>query len=327
MTHAIDAIDTPDRRDGTDHEPTDREKVTDLVSAIEEYVTDGSSIAFGGMGGRDPEAAAREIVRQGTTGLTVLDDARTTLLDIMVGAGCVDEYVGSWVGTSLISQGHNIRNAVENDVPHHLEMRDVSNFGSSLMFLAGAMDLPFVPTRSMLETDIPEHNDDLEVIEDPLGSGDPLVLVPPARPDVAIIHVQRCDRMGNAQIEGNVVNDHLKARAAEHTIVTCEELVSTEEIRRQPELTRIPFYTVDAVAEVPFGSHPWHCYGRYYADLPFYREYGLRSQDREEFLEWLEEWIRPHDEYLEKVGADRLETLEHMERTINGADSAEGADE
>jgi len=327
MTHAIDARETPDRRAGIGDETTDREKVTDLVSAIETYVTDGSSIAFGGMGGRDPEAAAREIVRQGTTGLTVRDDARTTLLDIMVGAGCVDEYVGSWVGTSLISQGHNIRNAVENGVPHHLEMRDVSNFGSSLMFLAGAMDLPFVPTRSMLETDIPEYNDDLEVIEDPLGSGDPLVLVPPARPDVAIIHVQRCDPMGNAQILGNVVNDHLKARAAEHTIVTCEELVSTDEIRRQPELTRIPFYTVDAVAEVPFGSHPWHCYGQYYADLPFYREYGLRSQDREEFLEWLEEWIRPHDEYLEKVGADRLETLEHMERTINGAGSAEGADE
>jgi len=117
MTHAIDARETPDRRAGIGDETTDREKVTDLVSAIETYVTDGSSIAFGGMGGRDPEAAAREIVRQGTTGLTVLDDARTTLLDIMVGAGCVDEYVGSWVGTSLISQGHNIRNAVENGVP------------------------------------------------------------------------------------------------------------------------------------------------------------------------------------------------------------------
>jgi len=194
------------------------------------------------------------------------------------------------------------------------------------MFLAGAMDLPFVPTRSMLETDIPEYNDDLEVIEDPLGSGTRSYSSPGAtrRRDHPR---QRCDPMGNAQMLGNVANDHLKARAAEHTIVTCEELVSTDEIRRQPELARIPFYTVDAVAEVPFGSHPWHCYGRYYADLPFYREYGLRSQDREEFLEWLEEWIRPPRRVnLEKVGADRLETLEHMERTINGAGSAEGAD-
>src|SRR6056297_363156 len=126
------------------------------------------------MGGRDPEAAAREIVRQGTTGLTVLDDARTTLFDVMVGAGCVDEYVGSWVGTSLISQGHNVRRAVEDDVPHHLTMKDVSNFGSSLMFFAGAMGVPWVPTRSMLGTDIAELNDDIETMEDPFGSGDEL---------------------------------------------------------------------------------------------------------------------------------------------------------
>lgn len=296
---------------------TERDKTTTLEAAIDTYVTDGASIAFGGMGGRDPEAAAREILRQDVTGLRVLDDARTTLLDMLVGAGCVDSYVGSWVGTSLISQGHNIRNAVENDVPHHLEMRDVSNFGSSLMFLAGAMDVPFVPTRSMVGTDIPTYNDDLAVIEDPFGSGDDLVLVPAVTPDVAIIHVQRCDRHGNAQIYGNVVNDHLKARAAEHVVITCEEIVPAAEIKAAPELTRIPFYTVDAVVEVPFGSHPWHCYGEYYADLPFYREYGERSRDRESFLAWLDEWIVPHETYLEKLGTDRLATLREMERTIN----------
>lgn len=296
------------------------DKTTDLESAIAEYVPDGASVAFGGMGGRDPEAAAREIVRQGTTGLTVVDDARTTLFDVLVGAGCVDSYVGSWVGTSLISQGHNVRRAVEEGVPHHLEMRDVSNFGSSLMFFAGAMDVPFVPTRSMLGTDIPAYNDDIEVIEDPFGSGDELALVPAAQPDVAIVHVQRCDRRGNAQIFGNVVNDHLKARAAEHTVITCEEIVPPETIRATPELTRIPFYTVDAVVEVPFGCHPWHCYGHYYADLPFYREYGLESRERAPFREWLDEWIVPHDRYLEQVGADRLARLREMEATINGTE-------
>lgn len=295
-----------------------RDKTTDLESAIATAVHDGASVAFGGMGGRDPEAAAREIIRQEKTDLRVVDDARTTLFDAMVGAGCVDEYVGSWVGTSLISQGHNVRRAVENDVPHHLAMRDVSNFGSSLLFFAGAMGVPFVPTRSMLGTDIAAKNDEIEIIEDPFGSGDELALVPAATPDVAIIHVQRADARGNAQIFGNVVNDHLKARAADHTIVTAEEVVPTETIETTPELTRIPFYTVDAVVEVPYGSHPWHCYGHYYADLPFYREYGQRSRDREDFLAWLDEWIRPHDEYLEKVGVDRLARLESLEDTING---------
>jgi glutaconate CoA-transferase subunit A len=294
------------------------DKTTTLEAAIETYVPDGSRIAFGGMGGRDPEAAAREIIRQETTGLHVVDDARTTLFDMLVGAGCVDSYVGSWVGTSLISQGHNIRNAVENDVPHHLEMRDVSNFGSSLMYFAAAMDVPFIPTRSMTGTDIPTYNDDLTTVEDPFGSGEEFTAVPAADLDVAVIHVQRCDHLGNAQIFGNAVNDHLKARAADHVVVTCEELVDTDVIQEAPETTRIPFYTVDAVAEVPFGSHPWHCYGHYYADLPFYREYGLLSRDREDFLDWLDEWIVPHDAYLEKIGADRLARLQELETTING---------
>lgn len=294
------------------------DKTTTLEAAIEQYVPDGSSIAFGGMGGRDPEAAAREIIRQDVSGLRIVDDARTTLFDMLVGAGCVDSYVGSWVGTSLISQGHNIRNAVENDVPHHLEMQDVSNFGSSLMYFAAAMDVPFIPTRSMTATDIPTYNEDLGTVEDPFGSGETFTAVPAADLDVAVIHVQRCDHLGNAQIFGNAVNDHLKVRAADRVVVTCEELVDTAVIQEAPETTRIPFYTVDAVAEVPFGSHPWHCYGHYYADLPFYREYGLVSQDRDDFLDWLDEWIVPHDEYLEKLGADRLARLQELEYTING---------
>lgn len=294
-----------------------RTKTTSLESAVAEYVPDGSTVAFGGMGGRDPEAAAREIIRQEITGLRVVDDARTTLFDMLVGAGAVDEYIGSWVGTSLISQGFNIRRAVEDSVPHHLHMQDVSNFGSSLLFFAAAMDVPFIPTRSMLGTDIPAHNEDLATIEDPFGSGDEFTLVPAPDIDTAIIHVQHCDRRGNAQIYGNVVNDHLKARAADHTIITCEEIVPSSQIRANSAMTRIPFYTVDAVAEVPFGSHPWHVYGHYYADLPFYRDYGLESRDRESFLDWLDEWIIPHDQYLEKVGPDRLARLEELEGTLN----------
>ena len=294
-----------------------RSKTTTLESAIEEYVPDGSTVAFGGMGGRDPEAAAREMIRQDVSGLRVVDDARTTLFDMLVGAGAVEEYIGSWVGTSLISQGFNIRRAVEDDVPHHLEMQDVSNFGSSLLFFAAAMDVPFIPTRSMLGTDIQTHNEALTTVEDPFGSGDEFTAVPAPDIDTAIIHVQHCDERGNAQIYGNVVNDHLKARAAEHTIITCEEIVPGSQVRRNSAMTRIPFYTVDAVVEVPFGSHPWHVYGEYYADLPFYRDYGLQSRDRESFQAWLDEWIVPHDEYLEKLGADRLARLEELEDTLN----------
>lgn len=294
------------------------DKRMSLKEAIKKFVTDGAKITLGGFCGRNAQAAAYEIIRQKKRDLTFIDDSPTDQLDMLTGAGCIKKVEIAWHGASLLSLADNFRRALEKGVPHRIEVEDYSNFAMGLRFLAAAMDVPFMPVRSLLGTDIPKYNKRIVITEDPYEKK-PIALVPAAHLDVAIIHVQRADISGNAQIWGGLANDENKARAAKHTIITCEEIIPKEEIIRIPNRTVIPFYCVDAVVEVPFGSHPWFCYGYYYDDLPFYRDYANYNETRESFLKWLDEWVlscEDHTEYCNKLGWNRLSELSRMGRII-----------
>ena len=103
-------------------------------------------------------------------------------------------------------------------------------------------------------------------------TGEKLLLVPALNPDVALIHVQRCDAYGNAQIDGLQFMDVDLAMAANKVILTTERIVSNDQIRRAPDQTKIPFFAVDAVVEVPFGCAPHECYGVYEPMMPAHGE-------------------------------------------------------
>lgn len=290
-----------------------------LEEAVRKYIHDGSSITFGGFIGRDCVAAAHEIIRQGRKDLVVIDDSKTDVMDLLVGAGCVKRWEGAYLGYGAIGLAPNIRRAVEQGVPSFLEIEDWSNAAVSMRFLAGALNLPFMATRSMLGSDIVKYNKRIKVINDPFA-GEPVALVPAAKPDVAIVHAQRADVMGNAQIWGFLGNDENKPRAARHTIITCEEIVSTEEIRRNANLTVIPYYCVDAVVRVPYGCHPQSCYGYYAYDVLFCGEYHQAGSTREGFLRWLNDYVyecKNHWDYCNKVGWQRLHQLQYLERQFN----------
>ncbi|WP_231702802.1 CoA transferase subunit A [Desulfocucumis palustris] len=290
-----------------------------LREAVSAYIKDGASITFGGFIGRDCVAAVHEIIRQGIKDLTVIDDSKTDIMDLLVGAGCVRRWEGAYLGYGAIGLANNVRRAVEQGIPATLEVEDWSNAGISMRFLAGGLNLPFMATRSMLGTDIIKYNERIKVVDDPYG-GSQVALVPAARPEVAVIHVQRADVLGNAQVWGFTGNDENKARAARHTIITCEEIVPTEQIRRQGNMTLIPFYCVDAVVQVPYGCYPQSCYGFYSYDVMFCGDYHEMSKTREGFLKWLDEYVhgcRDHNEYCAKVGWERLQALSHLEKQFN----------
>ncbi len=182
------------------------------------------------------------------------------------------------------------------------------------------MNIPFLPTRSLLGTDIPKHNKSIIIQKDPY-QGEPVAIVPAANPDVALIHVQRADPMGNAQIYGFIASDDNKARASKHVVITCEEIVPTDSLRREPQLTTIPFYCIDAVVLAPYGAHCTPVAYYYMYDIIFTRDYVQQSSTYEGFLEWLDEWVhgcRDQMGYCQKVGWDRLKKLTYLEQIASG---------
>lgn len=296
---------------------TDKEMT--LKKAISKFVRDGSSVTFGGFCGRVAMAAVHEIVRQKKRELTLICDSNNDDVDILIGAGCVKRWEGAYLAYGVPGLAINFRRAVEQGIPHPIEVEDASNYAMALRFLAGALNVPFMPTKSLLGSDIPKYNPRVKVIEDPYG-GKPITLIQAAHPDVAIIHVQRADSVGNSQIFGFLANDDNKARAAKHTIITCEEIISTDEIRKCPNLTAIPSYCVDVVVKVPYGSYWWSLTKYYTFDIMFELDFVRQSRTVKGFSKWLDEWInscKNHDEFLEKVGWDRLKRCMMIEHACN----------
>jgi glutaconate CoA-transferase subunit A len=195
-------------------------------------------------------------------------------------------------------------------------MEDYSMYASSMRILAGSMGIPFLPIKSVLGSDIPKFNKKLKTMQDPY-TDEQVILVPALNPDVTFIHVQYCDPSGNARILGNLANDPSLARAARKTIITCEKIISEEEIRQNPMMTSIPYFCVDAVVEVPYGAHPEPVDGVYAIDEPFIWNFADQSKSREGFCEWMEEWVYhcpQQNDYYEKLGKERLDALNNMEK-------------
>lgn len=292
-----------------------QDKRMTLKEAVATFVTDGCSITFGGLGSREPFAACHEIIRQRKKDLTFITATTTDTAEPLIAAGCIKRVESAYIWIGVVGMGLNWRRAVEQGIPHYLEIEEYSNYAMGLRFMAGASGVPFMPTKSLLGTDMIKVNPKIKVIDDPYGNG-PVALVPAAQPDVAFIHVQRADKAGNAQIWGMFVNDDIIARAAKKVVLTCEEIIPTSEIRKLPNMTAIPSYCVSAVVEAPFGCHPLSVAGYYWMDIPFRRQMVAASRTREGILQWMDEWIygiESHNDYLNKVGWDRLAKLQELE--------------
>jgi glutaconate CoA-transferase subunit A len=178
-------------------------------------------------------------------------------------------------------------------------------------YLAGASQLPFFPIRSYFDSDLPSANPRIMPIESPYG-GEPLYAVPPLNPDVAIVHAQRADANGNAQIWGLLGCQKEAAFAADRVIVVVEELVDEATIRRDPNRTVIPGLIVDAVVVEPRACHPSYAQGYYDRDNRFYLDWDRVARDPETLDAWLKEWVYgldSHAEYVEKLGAERWAEL------------------
>lgn len=289
-------------------------KLLSLHDAIARYVHDGDTVAIEGFTHLICFAAGHEIIRQRRRALTLCRLTPDLIFDQMIAAGCARKLVFSWAGNPGAGSLHAFRRAVEgteSDDHERLEIEEYSHFGMVARLSAGAAGLPFWPLKGYDGTDLPLVNSRVAKVTCPF-TGETLAAVPALTPDVAIVHAQRADAAGNAHIWGILGEQKEVAFAAERVILTCEELVTAEQIASDPNRTLIPAMVVDAVVHEPWCCHPSHVQGYYDRDNPFYIEWDRISADEAATRAYLDAWVYGVPDrraYVEKLGVARLQSL------------------
>jgi len=295
------------------------EKLTTLAEAVRR-VKDGDHIAIGGcLYSRTPLALLWEVLRQGRRGLTLSRNLMCYEGEWFMAAGAVKAVVTSWFGIGLPwGLSRMMREEVESG---RIRFEEWSHLALGLRYRAGAMGVPFLPTLTMLGSDLMGVAE-AKTISCPF-TGETLCLVPALFPDVALLHVHRADRLGNCQVDGYPHMDADIARAATTVLVTAEEIISEEEIRRHPDRTVIPGFLVDALVEVPFGAFPHECYGLYEADFAHFDAYvaGIKARGTPAIREYLDRYVygpRSYREYLALFGEQALARQARSARELVG---------
>lgn len=283
-------------------------KLQTLEQAIRTYVHDGDLIYAAGFTHLIPFAAAHEIIRQGKKNLVLARATPDLIYDQMVAAGCARKVIFSYMGNPGVGSLRIVRQQIEAGL---LEWEEYSHFAMISRLQAGATGLPFMPMNQTAAVDLEQRNPNYKYVEDPY-SGKRVVVVPALNPDVAIVHVQRCDEQGNAQIWGIIGEQKEAAFAAKKVIITAEEIVSEDVIRSDPNRTLIPGFIVHAVCHVPYCCHPSYTQGYYDRDNEFYLLWDRISSDADEVKKYLDEWVygvKDRGEYWEKLGEEKHRQL------------------
>jgi glutaconate CoA-transferase subunit A len=296
------------------------DKVMSVAEAVRRFVKNGEYLALGGFGcDRIPTAVAHEILRQGVQDLSFAGHTSTHDFQIL----CAGNQTGRGRTLARVDAAYVVGLEARGLSPHarrvmqsgEVEVTEWTNYALAVRLRAAANGVPFLPARSMLGTDTIKHSA-AKVITCPF-TGEQLVALPALFPDVAAIHVPEADRYGNARIRGVTVADIDLARAAHRVILTCERLIPHEEIRQDPSRTVIPFYCVDAVCEVPFGSYPGNMPYEYFSDEAHLRQWLEVEEDPAAYRAFLDEYVYGVPDflgYLEKCGGlKRMQELRAQE--------------
>ena len=296
------------------------DKILSLQEAVAK-IPDCAHIALGGFTTqRHPMAFVYEMIRQKKRDLHFYGHSPGGDLDLLIGAGCVKRIELAYEADEAFGTvGPRLRKAMERN---EIEWEDYSNFGMVLRFTAGAMGLPFLPTRTMFGSDMLTQegidksvrlkgselsSKKFHVMQCPF-THQRILLLPAINVDYCILHVQKVGTRGTVRIYGQNYGDIQQALCAQKTIVTCEEVVEENGLRANPEQNQIPFFRVDYIVHIPYGAHPYSCYKYYDYDPEQIRLYHERAKSDKTFKEYLDEFIygvRDFQEYLEKIGGEK----------------------
>ena len=295
-------------------------KVVSMHDAIAAHVHDGDTVVIEGFTHLICFDAGHEIIRQKRKGLTIARLTPDLIYDQMIAAGCAKKLVFSWAGNPGAGSLHAFRRAVEKGTPR-LEIEEYSHFGMVARMSAGAARLPFWVMRNYMGTDLPVANPLIRSVTCPYTS-EQLATVPALNPDVTVIHAQRADQNGNAQVWGLLGVQKEAAFASKRVIVVVEDLVDESVIRADPNRTLIPGMIVDAVVVEPWGCHPSYAQGYYDRDNDFYVAWEDISRDAAKLQAYLEEFVygvKDRAAYMAKTPglAGRLKAKDHYCEGVN----------
>ncbi|HEU4319843.1 MAG TPA: CoA-transferase [Acidimicrobiia bacterium] len=269
-------------------------EIMSLREAVEGLVRDGSSLAMEGFTHLIPVAAGHEVIRQGRTDLTLIRMTPDVIYDQMIGMGCASKIVFSWGGNPGVGSLHRLRDAIENDYPVPLEYEEHTHAGMATRYAAGASGLPFGILRGYLGNDLASHTN-VARIQSPFDD-EVLTAVSALTPDVAVLHAQQADRKGNVGLWGITGVQREVALASKAVLVTVEEIVD-DITPTGPNPAFLPSWTVDAIAEVPRGSHPSYSMGYTTRDNAFYTRWDSISRDRATFARWMKTYVTGPDDF------------------------------
>ena len=295
-------------------------KFMTMKEAVEKYVHDGDMVIQANFGGVLPIAQYHEIIRQKKRNITLAQASFTFGLDEMIHAGCVKRLITSFIPEMLPRALGD--SPTQKAIKEGLEIEEYSNWIFGAMCVAGAMNLPFFPLScpGVMQSDMFKKRsflgeDKFKVIENPFHPEQKTVLVPPLKPDVAILHVGRADKEGNGQYLGPWSIIKYEALCAKKIIVSADEIVPKDVIYRSPNLTIVPSFRTTTISHEPWGAHPWYFPGYYDGDMPFIMLRLAGDMDS-----WMDEWIygikdrlEYVEHYIEKFGLETLLKLKAKE--------------
>ncbi len=296
-------------------------KVMSAQEAVKKLVFAGAIIGMGGQNvSRCAVALAHEIIKQGKKDLTLTGCNLSIHMDLLVGAGLVKRCECGLGGQGRFGATYQFKQAIEEK---RMEAEDFDHLTMVSRFLAGEMGIPFIPVRGLMGSDILNYQaastkKKFEIINNPWNQGEKVTLVPAMEPDVTIVHVQKADDIGNILIQGIASHEPELIRASKATIVSCEEIISTEFFRNNSDYTTVPYHYIDAVVEQRFGAYPTATYGYYSFDADHINYYQQCARaGGEEYKKYLNKYVygcETFDDLLEKCGG--VKRLNHLQREM-----------
>lgn len=274
-------------------------KVINLDNVIAK-IPSGATVAIGGSSlSRKPMAMVRALARSQVRDLRIIVDVGGPEVDLLIGAGVVRQVVYAFVGFEVLGLAPHFRAARQ---AASLEFEEWTEYTVMAGLDATVKRVPFLPTHAGLATDVLRVNQSFRRFADPFN-GEELVAIPALKPDIALIHVNYADELGNGVILGDGHIDVLCAKAAQHTYVSCERILSANELQRFGRDVQVLRVHTEGVVETPWGAHPTGCAPDYRADLRDLQDYLAAANHPDEWQTYLSDNVRvDHSRYLSRHG-------------------------